>query len=65
MTQQQILLNKHYSQKTDVSSSVGGGIQNSPPSTVHEINTMDFMGLSWILTDDDDVFSKEFIMGEK
>jgi len=61
---QQIMLNKHYSQKTDVSSSVGGGIQNPPPSTVHEISAMDFMVLSWILTDDD-VFSKEFIMGEK
>jgi len=61
---QQIMLNKHYSQKTDVSSSVGGGIQNPSPSTVHEISAMDFMGLSWMLTDDD-VFSKEFIMGEK
>ncbi|MDH3793498.1 MAG: hypothetical protein OER78_00310 [Nitrosopumilus sp.] len=34
------------------------------PSTMHELSAMDFMGLSWILTDDD-MFSKEIIMGEK
>ena len=61
---QQIMLNKHHSQKTNVSSLVGGGFQNPLPSTVHEISAMDFIGLSWILTDDD-MFSKEIIMGEK
>ena len=62
---QQIMLNRRYSQKTYVSSSVVGGIQNPPPSTVYESNVMDFMGLSWMFTDDDDVFSKENIVGEK
>jgi len=62
---QQIMLNRHYSQKTDVSSSVGSGVQNPLPTKVHEISAMDFIGLSWILTDDEDMFSKEIIMGEK
>lgn len=57
---QQIMLNKHYSQKTYVSSPVGSGVQNPLPSKVHEISAMDFMELSWILTDDD-MFSKEII----
>ena len=61
---QQIMLNRHYSQKTDVSSPVESGVQNPLPSKVHEISAMDFIGLSWILTDAD-VFSKEFIVGEK
>ena len=61
---QQIMLNRHYSQKTDVSSPVGSGIQNHLSSKVHEINAMDFIGLSWMLTDED-MFSKEIIMGEK
>ena len=61
---QQIMLNKHYSQKTDVSSQVGSGVQHPLPTEVHEISAMDFMGLSWIPTDDD-MFSKEIIMGEK
>jgi len=59
------MLNRHYSQKTDVSSPVGSGVQNPLPSTVHEISAMDFIGLSWILTDDEDMFSKEIIMGKK
>lgn len=61
---QQIMLNRHYSQKTDVSSPVESGVQNPLPSKVHEISAMDFIGLSQILTDAD-VFSKEFIVGEK
>ena len=61
---QQIMLNRHYSQKTDVSSQVGSGVQNPLPSAVPEISAMDFMGLSWMLTDED-VFSKEIISGRK
>ena len=47
-----------------MSSQVGSRVQNPLPSKIYEISAMNFNGLSWILTNID-VFSKEFIAGEK
>ena len=42
----------------------GSEVKPRRPVTVPEINTTDFLGLSWVLVDDD-AFSKENIIGGK
>ncbi|MDH3339921.1 MAG: hypothetical protein OEL84_01400 [Nitrosopumilus sp.] len=53
MTQQQIMLNKHHSQKTNQDHTmVGSEAKNPLPTTIHKIDAMDMIGLSWIMEED-------------
>ena len=63
LMQQQIMLNKNHSEKTVQDHvMVGRGAKNpSLPTPMQEINAMDLMGLSWILTDQ--IFLNETLTG--
>ena len=61
---QQIMLNTH-SQKTNQDHIlVGSEAKNPLPSTTHETNAMDVLGLSWIFIENI-IPSETFIRGEK
>jgi len=60
---QQIMLTRH-SQKIDQDHAMAGiEAENPLLATVPGINAMNFLGLSWIFTEE--TFSKEFIAGYK
>ena len=53
--QQQVMVKK-YGQKPDLvyyPAKVGSEAKKPLPATMHEINSMDMMGLSWVLLEDD------------
>jgi len=55
MTQQQIMLNRHCSQKIIQDHAlVGSEVKNPLPTHMHGICAKDLIGLSWIFTKEDD-----------